>query len=204
MFKNILSTQQLELLPLMKQFSSQFGLVGGTAIALQIGHRSSIDFDLFTFGSFDHDLVRDTVRNHFPIKKTLIENPNELTILTNKVKVTFYSYPFKISFDQRFDDIISLPSLLTLATMKAFALNRRAKWKDYVDLFFIFKHYTLQDVVNAATTIFGDEFNQKLFREQLSFFEDIDYTESIEYLEGFAIPDEMIKQELQQISLSKS
>jgi hypothetical protein len=46
MQNNVLSEEQKQLLPLLKDFSKQFGLIGGTAIALQIGHRRSIDFDL--------------------------------------------------------------------------------------------------------------------------------------------------------------
>ncbi len=48
MHKEILSSKQIELLPLIKEFSKRFTLVGGTAIGLQIGHRRSIDFDLFS------------------------------------------------------------------------------------------------------------------------------------------------------------
>ncbi|MEA2064850.1 MAG: hypothetical protein U9O66_00955 [Patescibacteria group bacterium] len=47
MHKKILTKEQKELLPLIKKFIKKFGLVGGTAIALQIGHRESIDFDFF-------------------------------------------------------------------------------------------------------------------------------------------------------------
>lgn len=54
MHTEILSKQQLQLLPLLKTFSDDFWLVGGTAIALHIGHRRSIDFDLFSFNKFDN------------------------------------------------------------------------------------------------------------------------------------------------------
>lgn len=71
-----------------------------------------------------------------------------------------------------------LPSLLTLAAMKAYALGRRSKWKDYVDLYFLLKgYYQLEDVIRKANEIFGDLFSEKLFRAQLSYFDDVDYTE---------------------------
>ena len=55
MHKEILTKEQLELLPTIKFFSKDFGLVGGTAIALHIGHRHSIDFDLcIPFGKHQH------------------------------------------------------------------------------------------------------------------------------------------------------
>ena len=52
MYKAILTPEQLELLSLVEGFSRRFGLVGGTAVALQIGHRRSLDFDLFTETEF--------------------------------------------------------------------------------------------------------------------------------------------------------
>jgi hypothetical protein len=67
--------------------------------------------------------------------------------------------------------------------MKAFALGRRAKWKDYVDLFFILRdHYSIEEISEAATKNFGDLFSEKLFREHLAFHKDIDFSESIEFL----------------------
>ena len=67
--------------------------------------------------------------------------------------------------------------------MKAFALGRRAKWKDYVDLFFILKdHYSIQEICREAEKNFGSHFSGKLFREQLAFHKDIDYSEPIDYL----------------------
>ena len=67
--------------------------------------------------------------------------------------------------------------------MKAFALGRRSKWKDYVDLYYIFKnHHTVKQVVEVSENIFGQLFSEKLFRAQLSYFDDIDYSETIEYL----------------------
>ena len=86
-----------------------------------------------------------------------------------------------------------MPTLLTLASMKAFALGRRAKWKDYVDLFFILKyHYTIQEVCLETEMNFGSQFSGKLFREQLAFHKDIDHSEPIDYLVP-PVPEDEIK-----------
>ena len=77
--------------------------------------------------------------------------------------------------------------------MKAYALGGRAKWKDYVDLYFILKdYYSLQEISKRAKEIFQGFFNQKLFREQLSYFDDVDYSEDIEYVKK-SIGDDEIK-----------
>lgn len=203
MHREILLKSQRGLLGLIKRFSDKFGLVGGTAIALQIGHRRSIDFDLFTLIDFDGNRVKNIIRGSFEIQSTLVENPVELTLVAGGVRLTFYKYPFGITFSEKFEDIIKMPDLLTLAAMKAHALGRRAKWKDYVDLYFIFKKHSLNKITKKAKELFKGEFNEKLFREELAYFDDIDYSETIDYLEGFGVEDNIIKENLKEISLSR-
>jgi hypothetical protein len=78
--------------------------------------------------------------------------------------------------------------------MKAFALGRRAKWKDYVDLFFILRdHYTIADICMQAESIFHEQFSEKLFREQLAFHKDIDFTETVAYVSQPVEDDAAIK-----------
>ena len=78
--------------------------------------------------------------------------------------------------------------------MKAYALGKRAKWKDYVDMYFIFRdHFSLEQVINHTQSIFGTLFNPKLFRQQLAYFEDINYSEAIDFIEGKSIPESDIK-----------
>ena len=67
--------------------------------------------------------------------------------------------------------------------MKAYALGRRSKWKDYVDLYFLLKeHFSIDEISARAEIIFGELFSAKMFRVQLSYFEDVDYSEEVEYL----------------------
>ena len=153
---NILSKEQQELFPLLQQFHDSFGLVGGTAVALHLGHRRSIDFNLFSHASFDI---------------------------------------------QNIDQVISIPDLITLGAMKAFALGKRAKWKDYVDLYFIFHALKYDELIQKTTELFGSEFNEKLFRVQLSYFVDVDYSEEVEFMEGFTVSKEDVQKYLTEISL---
>jgi hypothetical protein len=89
-----------------------------------------------------------------------------------------------------------MPELLSLAAMKAFALGRRSKWKDYVDLYFIIKdHYTIPEISRTANTIFSTQFSEKLFREQLAFHKDIDYSETVDYIED-EVPENEIREYL--------
>jgi hypothetical protein len=81
--------------------------------------------------------------------------------------------------------------------MKAYALGRRSKWKDYVDLYLLLRdHFTLADICVEAACIFGELFSEKMFRAQLCYFEDIDYTEAVDWLITNPPTDEDIRQTL--------
>ena len=85
-----------------------------------------------------------------------------------------------------------MPELLDLSAMKAYALGRRSKWKDYVDLYFLIKsHYTINEISDKAKEYYNDLFSEKLFREQLAFHKDIDYSEPIEYMKESTPEDEI-------------
>lgn len=200
--KEILTQEQINLLSLISSFSKDFGLVGGTAIAFYLGHRQSIDFDLFTNKEFENFNIRKKILKFKKIERVLRDEKGQYTVIVNGVGLTFFNYPFKINFSKTFDETIPLPDLLTLAAMKAYALGRRPKWKDYVDLYFIMKEYGgIKRIIKKAKQIFSGEFNEKLFRSQLSYFEDIDYTEKTIYMKGFKIKDEVIKKALINFSL---
>jgi len=203
MHKEILNKNQLQLLPLIQNFKDEYYLAGGTAIALYLGHRESIDYDLFTNKSINHDEIKRIIRNKHEIQSVLVENSNELTLVIDLVKITFLSYPFNINHSNIFDNHITVPSLDTLMAMKSYALGRRAKWKDYVDVYFYLQNNNLEKLVETTKQIFDKEFNEKLFREQLAYFDDIDYTENVMYLLSNHPTDNEIKNYLQKIALEK-
>lgn len=196
MHLHILTDAQRELLPLVCRFKRSFYLVGGTAIALHIGHRRSVDFDLFTASRLAKSRIRSVLREYpFP-QRLLHEDTDQLHVLCNRVKVTFFSYPYEVPHAIRVGDVVTMPDLLTLAAMKAFALGRRAKWKDYVDLYFILRdRYSIVEIGTRASRLFGDQFSEKLFRAQLAFHDDIDYTETVDYLAP-AVADQTIRDTL--------
>lgn len=179
----IFSKSQIDLLPYIKKFQRSFFMVEGTALALHMGHRRSIDFDLFTSKRLLKSRIKGKLLEVPYSQVPLFEDFDQLHLSINNVKVTFFSFPYPIEHGVKVDSFISIPSLLTLASMKAFALGGRAKWKDYVDLYFILKdYYSIEDISKVATANFGQMFSEKLFREQLAFHKDIDYSEPIEYL----------------------
>lgn len=189
---------------MVKLFSDSFGLVGGTAIALHIGHRESIDYDLFTYDEFANQKIRRKILKDSKIDAVIRDETGQFTLVIDGVRFTFFQFPYEIDFTESFENIIKIPDILTLAAMKAFALGRRAKWKDYVDLFFILKaNHTVSDITAKGIEIFGNEFNEKIFRTQLAYFEDIDYSEQVIYKDGFSTDDDIIKKALVDFSLQE-
>lgn len=205
--KEILTPEQIGLLPVIKHFSKNFGLVGGTAVALQIGHRESVDFDLFPKkpgAKFDISVLKRSFSRKALMTKIFKAQEGELTFMTRTgVKVTFFDFEYAVPYTVPFDKWITMPDLLTLAAMKAFAIGYRAKWKDYVDLYFIVRdHYPLQEITVRANELFKGHFNERLLRQQLSFFDDVSYKEPIVFKPGFAVPDDEIKRVLTEGALS--
>lgn len=203
MHKEILSKNQVELLPLLKYYSKDYILVGGTAIALYLGHRGSIDFDLFT----NKRIKRISIKNYLSQKQykiyKLIKEEDQIHFILDNVKITFFHLPFQMNELISFNNIINIPDLLSLAAMKAFALGGRGKWKDYVDLYFLLKyHFSLSEIIGKAESMFGNSFNDKLFREQLAYFDDIDYMEKVVFRSA-PVNDDEIKIFLSDTSLEK-
>jgi hypothetical protein len=202
MHLKVLNKDQIDLLPTIAKFKREYYLVGDTAIALQIGHRESICFDLFKLKSLRKSEIYKKIEQD---KLKIIhgfEDYNQLNLVVNNVKLTFFQFPYQIETTKEIKGIIKMPDLLTLAAMKAFALGRRAKWKDYVDLYFLLKnHYTVNEISEKAKQLFDVEFNEKLFKMQLSFFKGISYQEEVVYIIPNPPTDQDIKDFLNDVSL---
>ena len=202
MHSEILNDQQKQLLPLMAQFRREYYLVGGTAIALYIGHRRSIDFDLFKLSAINHKRNLDRIAASAFAHTVTRRVSDQMNLIVKDVKVTFFQYPFSIEPTAKFESFFRLPSLLQLAAMKAYALGRRSKWKDYVDLYFLLHdHFTITDISSAAYQVFGELYSEKMFRSQLCYFDDIDYTESVDWLLPNPPTEDVIKSTLTEYSL---
>ena len=198
----VLPPEQSKLFPLLRAARKRsFYLVWGTAIALHIWHRRSIDFDLFRIREFSRENISIIVRSAKEKWDTIhLMTEENITGVISGVKITFFHYPFPIEATVDMSGIIRLPDLISLAAMKAYALGRRAKWKDYVDLYFIIRdHYSIHDICQKSSEIYDGMFSSRQFREQLCYFEWIDYRESVEYL----IPDPPSDEEVKAFLIEK-
>ena len=96
MHNNILSKEQIELLPFIQSFKKEYYLVGGTAVSLQIGHRESIDFDMFKLGSVQPTKIAQRLEKFGWDFKLIYKNHESFHIIVNNVKITFFQFPFAL------------------------------------------------------------------------------------------------------------
>ena len=163
----------------LKNFSN-FYLVGGTGLALQLGHRISVDFDFFLENEIPQNLLSKVRKVYKDSKIEVILNHSEqLTVAIDGISVSFVKYSFPvISKFIEYQGVKILP-VLEIAAMKAYALGQRATLKDYVDLYFVLKGKatTLEEIISLCQKKYGTEFNPRLFLEQLIYSEDIEEIE---------------------------
>jgi hypothetical protein len=179
MHREVLTKPAEALFPSLSRFGG-FYLAGGTALALQIGHRVSVDFDFFSDDAIKRGLLLQA-RHVFPAAELspLVNNADELTVLVNGVKITFLAYPFPAREPFVRYEGVPLLSVREIAATKAYTIGRRGSFKDYVDLYFVIaeQRATLAGIIADAQQKFGADFNSRLFLEQLVYLADLDDAE---------------------------
>lgn len=183
MHNEVLDKKTNELFKKIGFLKDDFYLAGGTALALQLGHRISIDLDFFSDNPIKKTLLKNIESEIGTIDRILVNNKNELTLYINNIKVTFLHYPFSHKYEFAKTDVVPLASIKEIASMKAYTLGRRMVLKDYVDLYFILSgNFTsLASIISDSIYIYKDAFNDRLFCEQLLSIEEFE-EESIIWL----------------------
>lgn len=149
---------------------SDFLLVGGTALALQIGHRNSVDLDFFGNSEIDIDLFRREI-SEYGESRVLKQSKNILIIEVNGLKVDFVNYKYPIIAKPGVIDNIRLASKQDIAAMKLNAISGRGSKKDFIDLYFLLKEFTLPEMIEFYLQKYQDG-SKFLVVKSLAYFED--------------------------------
>ncbi|MCI0468825.1 MAG: nucleotidyl transferase AbiEii/AbiGii toxin family protein [Nitrospirae bacterium] len=180
-------------------------LAGGTAIALHLGHRISVDLDFFTNTEFrTDDIIASIRRSGLPFQ---VSAEGEAYLIANiygvKVSLFYYDYPFidAIQFKK-----ISIASVLDIAAMKIIAIGQRGKKRDFVDLYFILQSVPFHKIAEHMVRRFGKErISPQHIGKALVYFTDADYDPDPEYI-GEAIPWDTVRkffrQQAKQLTLT--
>ncbi len=185
MRKEALTKESAEIFPELFNFKG-FYLVGGTALALQIGHRVSVDFDLFSQKELPPRLLTKIKRTFGKSAVSITYSaPEQLNVLLGGVKTTFFYYDYPVIDKLKSYKKVPIASIREIAAMKAFSIGKRLSYKDYIDWYFLLKekHVTLSEVITHAKKKFGGDFNDRLFLGQLVYLDDIT-TQKIDFLRG--------------------
>lgn len=175
----MLQTQTVvpELLELLKKIMEEplfknFNLVGGTALSLQIGHRNSIDIALFGEQEIDQNGFIETLKNFGDV---LIKTSSKNILITeiNTIKVDFVNYNYKL-LDKSFEiEQIRMLSDKDIAAMKLNAIAGRGSKKDFIDLFFLLKKYSLKEMITFYNQKYTDG-SEFMVQKSLTYFDDAD------------------------------
>lgn len=149
---------------------SDFLLVGGTALALQIGHRNSVDLDFFGNSEIDTDIFRREI-SKYGESRVLKQSKNILILEVNGLKVDFVNYKYPIIAEPRVVDGIRLAAKQDIAAMKLNAISGRGSKKDFIDLYFLLKEFTLPEMIEFYLQKYQDG-SKFLVVKSLTYFED--------------------------------
>jgi len=175
-------TRTLELLRklISEPLFSSLRLVGGTALALQTGHRKSVDLDFFGT-QFLEELELTTTLSSLGSVTWLNKSTNIKSLLVNGIKVDFvnYSYPWLSGIVKEED--LRLSSINDIAAMKLAAITGRGAKKDFIDLFFLLKKFSLGEMMEMYKNKYADG-SAFMVLKSLIYFEDAEEDEMPEML----------------------
>jgi len=131
-------------------FLKPFSLVGGTALALKYGHRSSVDLDLFYHEKFNHTEIVRNLESEFENNFVYKQQHTQFGIFSfiNDVKVDFVYFPHLPIKPYETIEHVRFYNIADIAAMKIQAILGRAKKKDFFDLQEILQHFSLQQVID--------------------------------------------------------
>ncbi len=154
-----------------------FNLAGGTALALQIGHRLSVDLDFFGNRPFDAGEVQEFV-SEAGNTKIIHRTKNILVLNVEDIKVDFVNYKYPLLEEVHLEEKIRLLSLPDIGAMKLAAITGRGRKRDFTDLYFLMQIYPLPDLIRFYNTKYADG-NDWMVVRSLTYFDDADEDEDL-------------------------
>jgi hypothetical protein len=150
-----------------------FNLVGGTALALMLGHRNFVDINLFNQNSFDENFVMDMVAEHYEVNE-IFRRKYTIICLINNIKTYFIRHDYPLLKPLIQEEGIRMASLEDIAAMKFHAIIQSGKrLKDFIDIYFLLEHF----IMNQMVGFFIEKYtymNPMMAIKAVNYFDDID------------------------------
>lgn len=161
--------RELQALPELKDFH----LVGGTALALQLGHRNSVDIDLFCLNEFNDDSILNLLNNNFSVVE-VFRRKNSVILLINNIKTDFLRHNHKLLQQPLTEEGITFLQKEDIAAMKFHAIIQSAKrLKDFIDIYYLLEHFSMDQMIGFFTRKY-EYTNPMIAMKAINFFDDID------------------------------
>lgn len=195
--KETVSKEMWELLQrLMKdEILKDFNLVGGTSLSLQIGHRLSIDIDLFSTKEFDEQaLLKHLTGKHPTVKvRDIFSNTILLDIGEVKVDILAHQYPLQKAFETK--EGIRLVSLEDIGAMKLHAIFQNGtRIKDFIDMHFLLEHNPLKIYLESYQNKYNG--NPVMASYALLYHDNIDMDAKVNILKGKKVDMDTVSERL--------
>jgi len=152
----------------------KFYLAGGTALAVQLGHRESIDLDWFCQTNFFNQEIKAKLSKlgNFQV---VGESEGTINGLVDNVRVSFLRYQYKSLFPLVDFEKIKMADERDIAAMKIDAISSRGSKKDFIDIFFLLKKYSLEEIIGFFEKKYANiNYNKLHILKSLVYFEEAD------------------------------
>lgn len=176
--------KKLQRLPVLEQTR----LVGGTALALQLGYRKSIDLDFFGTVDCEAEYLRESIAGIASLT-ILKESPHIHIYIVDGIKVDIVNYKYPWLDDVVLEQGLRLASVSDIAAMKITAIIGRGTKKDFIDIAFLLHHFSLEEILHFYAAKYNDS-SVFMAMKSLAYFDDA---------ETDPMPDMFVNQSWQQV-----
>lgn len=155
-------------------FLSSFYLSGGTGLSLQLGHRESEDLDFFSQSTFDPGQVQQQLLSLGSLSQTELA-PGTINTFVNGVKLQFLEYPYPLLEPTISWNGMQLSSVIDIACTKLQTISMRGGKKDFVDLYFLFQQFSLNELFTKVDQKYATiDYSKTHILKSLTYFADAD------------------------------
>ena len=159
-----------------KDYLNGFFLVGGTALALYLGHRKSVDIDLFINVSFDASQLLENIHQDFPYQLSYTA-VNTLKGSINDVKVDILAHRYKLIQEPTVFGGIKMLSEPDIVAMKLNAIATSGqRSKDFIDIFYLLDNYDIGSMLSFYKTKYNQQ-NDTFLLKSLIYFDEVDLSD---------------------------
>lgn len=170
-------------------------LAGGTALALHMGHRMSMDLDFFTGSDFFTERIFSKIRGRGYTFRLISEGDGYFLIEVDVIKISMFKYEYPFIEEPAMYKGIKVAGIFDIASMKVIAISQRGTKRDFVDLYFIMQDIPFHKIAKCMVRRFGKErINPIHIGKSLVCFSDAESHPEPEYLKGKGVIWDQVKE----------